>query len=91
MGSKILQSYLTEYGIGVKGEVITFYPASLGATAKAVITLAEYTEEEMNVYFTYGYRNADMAMEDIPEEIVDKKRCFSRQKMGCTGLLKLKK
>jgi len=79
----------TEYGIDVDGEVITFHPASLSATAKAVITLAEYTEEEMNVYFTYGYRSVDMAMEGIPEEIVDKKAVLKPTENGLYRIVKI--
>lgn len=42
-----------EYGIHVEGEVLKYIPPTVGYTSSAEITAAEYTEEEMNVYYTF--------------------------------------
>lgn len=43
----------TEYGINVEGDRIIYIPATMGYTVSADITAAEYTEDEMDIYFNY--------------------------------------
>ncbi len=43
----------TENGIDVDGEYIKFFPATLNYVATATITSAEYTDEKMEIYFTF--------------------------------------
>lgn len=45
----------TEYGLNVEGDILIYTPATLNYTADAEIVSAEYTEEEMRVYFTYNH------------------------------------
>ncbi len=45
-----------EYGINVDGQVLTYVPATLSYVCQAKITSAEYTEEEMEVYYTYDFK-----------------------------------
>lgn len=42
-----------EWNIQVEGEVLYFFPATLNFTATANITSAEYTDNEMTLYFSY--------------------------------------
>ena len=42
-----------EWNIQVEGEIVYFFPATINFTAEANITSAEYTDEEMTLYFTY--------------------------------------
>lgn len=44
----------TEYGVNVEGDMLIYSPATINYTAEARILSAEYTEEEMQVYFTYS-------------------------------------
>lgn len=46
-------------GINVDGDLIAVSVASLNYKSEAVITSAEYTEDEMSLYFTYDYYNYD--------------------------------
>lgn len=46
-------------GINVDGDLISVSLASLNYKSEAVITSAEYTEDEMSLYFTYDYYNYD--------------------------------
>ena len=45
----------TEETASVQGEWIIHWPVTINFSASAEITSAEYTEEEMDVYFTYVY------------------------------------
>lgn len=42
-----------EYGINVEGDKIIYTHATMGYTVTADVTAAEYTEEEMDIYFNY--------------------------------------
>lgn len=42
-----------EWNIQVEGENLYFFPATINFTAETNITSAEYTDEEMTLYFTY--------------------------------------
>lgn len=64
---------LSENDVIVQGDVIGFYGSSLSRSSDAVITSASYTEEEMEIYYTYDYGTLDMAMEGIPNKIEHKK------------------
>lgn len=44
----------TEYGVDVEGDRLIYAPATIDYSAEARILTAEYTEEEMYVYFTYS-------------------------------------
>lgn len=44
----------TEYGVNVEGDILIYSPATINYTAEAHILSAEYTEEDMHVYFTYS-------------------------------------
>lgn len=44
----------TEYGVNVEGDMLIYAPATINYSAEARILTAEYTEEEMHVYFTYS-------------------------------------
>ena len=45
-----------EYGVNVDGQVLTYVPATLSYVCQAQITSAEYTEKEMELYYTYDFR-----------------------------------
>lgn len=45
----------TEYGMNVEGDVLIFSPATLNYSADAEITSAEYSADEMDVYFVYEH------------------------------------
>lgn len=45
-----------EYGVNIDGDVLTYVPATLNYICEAQITSAEYTDEEMDLYYTYDYR-----------------------------------
>ncbi len=55
----------TEYGVNVDGNMIAYSPVTIGYTASADITSAEYTEDEMTIYYTFERDYADPASEDI--------------------------
>ena len=42
-----------EGNVSVEGDAVCFFPATLNFTAEAEITAAQYTDDEMNLYFTY--------------------------------------
>lgn len=42
-----------QYGIHVEGDVLSYVPATMSYTASAEITSAAYTEQEMEIEFTY--------------------------------------
>ena len=43
-----------EYGVNVEGDKIVFAPATISWVSEAAITRAEYTEDSMEVYYTYS-------------------------------------
>ena len=45
----------TEYGLNVDGDRLVFSPATINYSVSAEITSAAYTEDEMDVYYTYIY------------------------------------
>ena len=45
----------TEYGLNVDGDRLVFSPATINYSVSAEITSAEYTEDEMDVYYIYIY------------------------------------
>lgn len=51
----------TEYGINVDGDAIVYVPATINYDAKATIVSTEYTDEEINLHFTYDYHSYDSA------------------------------
>lgn len=64
----------TENGINVEGDRLVFSPATINYSVSADITSAEYTEDEMDVYFTYDYtRYATDASEVTPPVTASKK------------------
>lgn len=64
---------LSEYNVQVQGNVVTFSGASIDRTSNAVITSASYTDEEMEIYYTYTYITTDMARDGIPQTTENKK------------------
>lgn len=55
----------TEGGLDVDGNSLLYYPATLSYTESADITSAEYTEDEMTIYYTFERDYADPTSEDI--------------------------
>lgn len=53
-----------ELGIQVKNEVLYFFPATINFTAETNITFAEYTDDEMTLYFTYDRHLYDGGIKD---------------------------
>lgn len=51
----------TEYGLNIEGEELVYVPATLGYSAEAVISRGEYTEEEMELYYSFSYVSGDPA------------------------------
>ncbi len=47
----------TDFGLNVEGDGLKYVPPTVGSTAAADITAAEYTEEEMRISFTYERNN----------------------------------
>ena len=47
----------TDFGLNVEGDGLKYVPPTVGSTAAADITAAEYTEEEMRISFTYEQNN----------------------------------
>lgn len=57
-----------EWNIQVVGESICFFPATINFTAETNIVAAEYTDEEMTLYFTYDRHLYDMEFVDTHAE-----------------------
>lgn len=53
-----------EWNIQVEGESVYFFPATMNFTAETTITSAEYTDEEMTLYFTYDRHLYDGGIKD---------------------------
>lgn len=64
---------LSEYNVRVQGNVVAFAAETISNTLNAVITSASYTEEEMEISYTYDYITTDMGMQGIPKQIENKK------------------
>ncbi len=82
-------SALSGQNVHVQGEAVIFWGASTGRTANAVITSANYTEEEMEIYYTCNYSTTDMAMEGIPEKIENRKAVLKRNAEGMYQIIKI--
>lgn len=64
---------LSEYNVRVQDNIVSFATATLSNTSNAMITSACYTEEEMDIYYTYDYITIDMERQGIPKQIENKK------------------
>ncbi len=51
----------TEYGVNIEGSEIVYSPATLGHEASAEIVYGEYTDAEMNLYYSFNYHSLDTA------------------------------
>lgn len=58
-----------EYGVNVEGDRIVFAPATISWVSEAVITRAEYTEDSMEVYYTYS-RSSESRQETTERKAV---------------------
>ena len=58
-----------EYGVNVEGDKIVFAPATISWVSEAVITRAEYTEDSMEVYYTYS-RSSESGQETTERKAV---------------------
>lgn len=73
----------TENGINVEGDRLVFSSATINYSVSADITSAEYTEDEMDVYFTYVYtRYATDASEVTPPVTTAKKAVLKPDENG---------
>ena len=73
----------TENGINVEGDRLVFPAATINFSVSADITSAEYTEDEMDVYFTYVYtRYATDASEVTPPVTTAKKAELKPEENG---------
>lgn len=73
---------LAEYNVQVSGDIVAFTPATVGTTANAEITSASYTEDVMEICYTYDYITADMAMQGIPKKVESKKAVLKQKEDG---------
>lgn len=64
---------LSEYNVSVQGNVVAFSPSTISKTSNAAITSASYTEETMEIYYTYDYITTDMGMQGIPKQTENRK------------------
>lgn len=64
---------LSQYNVHVQGNAVAFAGATISNTSNAVITSANYTEEVMEIYYTYDFITGDMARDGIPKKIENKK------------------
>ena len=58
-----------EYGVIVEGDKIVFAPATISWVSEAAITRAEYTEDSMEVYYTYS-RSSESGQETTEKKAV---------------------
>ena len=58
-----------EYGVNVEGDKIVFAPATISWVSEAAITRAEYTEDSMEVYYTYS-RSSESGQETTEKKAV---------------------
>lgn len=58
----------TEYEVNVEGDMLIYAPATIDYSAKARILTAEYTKEEMYVYFTYS--NTRYGQTDVSKKAI---------------------
>ena len=58
-----------EYGVNVEGDKIIFAPATISWVSEAAITRAEYTEDSMEVYYTYS-RSSESGQETTERKAV---------------------
>lgn len=64
---------LSENNVHVQGDVVSFAAATISKTSNAVITSASYTEEEMEIYYTYDYITFDMESKGLPKQTENRK------------------
>ena len=64
----------TEYGLNVDGDRLVFSPATINYSVSAEITSAEYTEDEMDVYYTYIYTSQSVDDPDAGIPVSTEKR-----------------
>lgn len=64
---------LSEYNVRVQDNVVAFAAANINKTSNAMITSASYTEDEMEIYYTYDYITFDMESHGLPKQIENKK------------------
>ena len=58
-----------EYGVNVEEDKIVFAPATISWVSEAAITRAEYTEDSMEVYYTYS-RSSESGQETTEKKAV---------------------
>lgn len=75
--------------VSVSGDIVTYGPTSTGAVAGAEITSAAYTEEEMEIYYTYSFINTGMAESGIPEKVVEKRAVLKPDETGMYQIVKI--
>lgn len=80
---------LAEYNVDVQGSAVIFSGASISKTANAVITSANYTQEQMEIFYTYNYRTSDMAMRGEPDKIENKKAILKPNADGLYQIVKI--
>lgn len=64
----------TEYGLNVDGDRLVFSPATINYSVSAEITSAAYTEDEMDVYYTYIYTSQSVDDPDAGIPVSTEKR-----------------
>lgn len=80
---------LGDWIVSVSGDTATFGSASPGVVAGAEITSAKYTEEEMEIYFTYSFMNTEMGRSGIPKKVVEKKAVLKPDESGMYRIVKI--
>ncbi len=82
-------SALSGHNVHVQGDTVMFWGATTGRTANTVITSANYTEEEMEIYYTCDYRTTDMAKEGLPRKTENKKAVLKPNAEGLYQIVKI--
>lgn len=79
------------YGINVDGDMIKFIPATSSVMASTVITSAQYTEQEIEIYFTYEFINSDMLSQGMANETIEKKAVLHPDETGMYRIAAIEK
>lgn len=82
-------SVLSQYNVQVQGNTVMFTGATIGRTANAAITSANYTDEEMEIYYTCDYSTTDMAMQGIPGKTENRKALLKPDAEGMYQIIKI--
>lgn len=83
-------SVLSQYNVHIQGNAVIFWGASIDRTAAAAITSATYTDEGMEIFYTYDYRTTAMAKDGIPQKTEKKKAMLKPNAEGLYQIVEIK-